>query len=225
MNSKLDELARLIDHTNLKPYATRTDIKKLCNEARNYHFWSVCVNPYYVDLAKQFLKNTDIKVCTVIGFPLGATTTETKVFEAKHAIKNGADELDMVINIGALKNKEYEHVKNEIAEVVVAADGHLVKVILETCYLEVEEIKKAATLAKEAQAHFVKTSTGFGTAGATIEHVKLLHEIVGKEMGVKASGGIRTYETANQMIKAGATRLGTSSSVKIMEEYKKIVEK
>jgi len=219
MNAR--EIARYIDHTNLKPYATREDIIKLCDEAIQYGFYAVCVNPYRVKLAKDYLreKGADVKVASVIGFPLGATPTEVKVFEAKNALDDGADELDMVINIGALKDGDYEYVKNDIAEVVKVAHkrGTKVKVIIETCYLTDEEKVKACELAKEAGADFVKTSTGFGTGGATVEDVKLMRKVVGPDMGVKAAGGIRTYEQALAMIEAGANRIGTSSGVKIVE--------
>jgi deoxyribose-phosphate aldolase len=215
------DIARYIDHTNLKPYATADDIKKLCDEAVEYNFYAVCVNPYRVKLAKDYLKekNADVKVASVIGFPLGATPTEVKVFEARKALEDGADELDMVINIGALKDRDYEYVKNDIAEVVKVAHerGAKVKVIIETCYLTEEEKVKACELAKEAGADFVKTSTGFGTGGATIEDVRLMRKVVGPEMGVKAAGGIHTYEQALAMIEAGATRIGASHGVQIVE--------
>ncbi|MDK2783652.1 MAG: deoxyribose-phosphate aldolase [Thermococcaceae archaeon] len=214
------DIAKYIDHTNLKPYATKEDIIKLCEEAKKYGFYAVCVNPYRVKLAKEQLEGTDIKVASVIGFPLGATPTEVKVFEAKKALEDGADELDMVINIGALKDKDYEYVKNDIAEVVKVAHekGAVVKVIIETCYLTDEEKEIACKLAMEAGADFVKTSTGFGTGGATVEDVRLMRRIVGDKLGVKAAGGIRTYEQALAMIEAGANRIGTSSGVKIVEE-------
>ncbi|NJE25634.1 deoxyribose-phosphate aldolase [Thermococcus sp. MV5] len=212
-------IAKYIDHTNLKSYATKEDIIKLCEEAKKYGFYAVCVNPYRVKLAKEHLKGTEIKVASVIGFPLGATPTEVKVFEAKKALENGADELDMVINIGALKDKDYEYVKKDIAEVVKVAHekGAIVKVIIETCYLTEEEKEIACKLAVEAGTDFVKTSTGFGTGGATIEDVKLMRKIVGEKVGVKAAGGIRTYKQAIEMIQAGANRIGTSSGVKIVE--------
>ncbi|MCA6214845.1 deoxyribose-phosphate aldolase [Thermococcus bergensis] len=214
------DIAKYIDHTNLKPYATKEDIIKLCEEAKKYGFYAVCVNPYRVKLAKEQLEGTGIKVASVIGFPLGATPTEVKVFEAKKALEDGADELDMVINIGALKDKDYEYVKNDIAEVVKVAHekGAVVKVIIETCYLTDEEKEIACKLAMEAGADFVKTSTGFGTGGATVEDVRLMRRIVGDKLGVKAAGGIRTYEQALAMIEAGANRIGTSSGVKIVEE-------
>ncbi len=213
------DIARYIDHTNLRAYATEDDIIRLCDEAKEYGFYAVCVNPYRVRLAKERLEGTDVKVASVIGFPLGATPTEVKVFEAKKALEDGADELDMVINIGALKDGDYEYVRKDIEEVVKVAreKGAIVKVIIETCYLTDEEKVKACELAKEAGAHFVKTSTGFGTGGATVEDVRLMRQVVGPEMGVKAAGGIRTYEQAVAMIEAGATRIGTSSGVKIVE--------
>ncbi|ASJ01574.1 deoxyribose-phosphate aldolase [Thermococcus gorgonarius] len=218
---KAQEIARYIDHTNLKPYATKEDIIRLCDEAIEYGFYAVCVNPYRVKLAKEYLreKNADVKVASVIGFPLGATPTEVKVFEAKKAIEDGADELDMVINIGALKDGDYDYVRKDIEEVVKVAHGKgvKVKVIIETCYLTEEEKIKACELAKEAGADFVKTSTGFGTGGATVEDVRLMRMVVGPEMGVKAAGGIRTYEQALAMIQAGANRIGTSSGVSIVK--------
>lgn len=216
------DIARYIDHTNLKPYATKEDIIKLCEEAKEHNFYAVCVNPYRVKLAKEQLKETDIKVASVIGFPLGATPTEVKVFEAKKALEDGADELDMVINIGALKDKDYEYVKKDIAEVVKVAHekGAIVKVIIETCYLTDEEKEIACKLAMEAGADFVKTSTGFGSGGATVEDVRLMKKVVGDKLGVKAAGGIRTYEKAIAMIEAGANRIGTSSGVKIVEGKK-----
>ncbi len=218
-------VARYIDHTNLKPHATRGDIIRLCDEAVQYGFYAVCVNPYRVKLAKDYLKekNADVKVASVIGFPLGATPTEIKVAESRRALKDGADELDMVINIGALKDGDYDYVKKDIAEVVRVAHerGAKVKVIIETCYLTDEEKVKACELAKEAGADFVKTSTGFGSGGATVEDVMLMRKTVGPEMGVKAAGGIRTYEQALAMIEAGATRIGASSGVKIVQGVKK----
>jgi deoxyribose-phosphate aldolase len=216
------DIARYIDHTNLKPYATKEDIIKLCEEAKEHNFYAVCVNPYRVKLAKEQLKETDIKVASVIGFPLGATPTEVKVFEAKKALEDGADELDVVINIGALKDKDYEYVKKDIAEVVKVAHekGAIVKVIIETCYLTNEEKEIACKLAMEAGADFVKTSTGFGSEGATVEDVRLMRNVVGDKLGVKAAGGIRTYEKAIAMIEAGANRIGTSSGVKIVEGKK-----
>jgi len=215
-------LAKYIDHTILKPEASEEEIKKLCKEAKEYGFASVCVNPYYVSLAAQELKDSDVKVCTVIGFPLGATTREVKAFETNQVIERGAQEVDMVINIGALKSKKYDEVKADIEAVVNAANGRaLVKVIIETCLLTEEEKVQICTIAKNAGADFVKTSTGFSTAGATAKDVALMRETVGKEMGVKASGGIRDYKTAKEMIEAGANRLGMSASIAVVEAEKK----
>lgn len=211
------KLNKLIDHTLLKPEATKAQIEKLCGEAVEYDFKSVCVNPYYVKYAKELLKESDVLVCTVIGFPLGQNTTEVKVAETKDAIKNGADEIDMVINIGALKSKDEDYVLNEIKEIRNACKGKTLKVIIETCLLTDEEKITACKLSKEAGADFVKTSTGFSTHGATVEDVKLMRETVGEDMGVKASGGIRDRETALKMVEAGATRLGVSAGVEIVK--------
>ncbi len=220
MTANID-VARYIDHTNLKPYAMREDIIRLCDEAVQYGFYAVCVNPYRVKLAKDYLRErgAGVKVASVIGFPLGATPTEVKVFEARKALEDGADELDMVINIGALKDGDHEYVKREIAEVVKVAHERnaKVKVIIETCYLTEEEKVKVCELAKEAGADFVKTSTGFGSGGATVEDVRLMRKTVGPGMGVKAAGGIRTYEQAVAMIEAGATRIGASRGVEIVQ--------
>ena len=211
---------KYIDHTILKAVATKNDVKKLCEEAIKYDFMSVCVNPHFVAYASELLKDSDVLVCTVVGFPLGANTTEVKVFETVDAIKNGADEIDMVINVGELKNGNYSYVEEEIRRVVEASDGKLVKVILETCYLTDEEIREASLCAKRAKADFVKTSTGFGSAGATIHAVSIMRETVGNEMGVKASGGVRSKADMEDMIKAGANRIGCSAGVQIMEDYK-----
>ncbi|AJH77844.1 deoxyribose-phosphate aldolase [Heyndrickxia coagulans] len=211
-------LAAYIDHTLLKPEATEKDILKLTAEAAQYHFASVCIHPYWVKLAARELAGTGVKVCTVIGFPLGATTTETKAFETKKAIGDGADEIDMVINIGALKSGNTEAVEADIRAVVEAAQGKLVKVIIETCLLTNEEKELACRLSVKAGAHFVKTSTGFSTGGATVEDVKLMRQTVGDKAGVKASGGIHTKAEAEAMIEAGATRIGASSGVKIVSE-------
>lgn len=209
----------MIDHTLLKPEATEDMIKKLCDEAKEYGFVAVCVNPFYVKKAKELLEGTNVKVATVVGFPLGANVKEVKAFETKKAIEDGAEEIDMVINIGALKNKDYETVKEDIKAVVEAAgDKAIVKVIIETCLLTDEEKVKACELAKESGAHYVKTSTGFSKAGAKVEDVKLMKKVIGEDMKVKASGGIRDYETAKAMIEAGASRIGASSSVKIIQE-------
>ncbi|SHG92280.1 deoxyribose-phosphate aldolase [Tepidibacter thalassicus] len=211
-------LAKYIDHTVLKAQTTEADVKRVCKEAKEYGFFSVCINPAYIELAKEELKDSDVKVCTVIGFPLGANTSEVKAFETKDAIQKGADEVDMVINIGALKDKKYDYVEKDIKAVVDAADKKaLVKVIIETCYLTDEEKKIACELSKKAGADYVKTSTGFGTGGATPEDIKLMREIVGQDMGVKASGGVRSKEDAEAVIKNGASRIGASSSVAIVK--------
>jgi deoxyribose-phosphate aldolase len=213
------KIAPLIDHTALKPDTTTEQIKKLCNEAMEYGFASVCVNPCNVKLCSELLKDSAIKVCTVIGFPLGATTTATKVAETAEAIDNGAKEVDMVINVGALKSGDFEYVQNDIKAVVQAAKGKaLVKVILETCLLTEEEKKISCNICKEAGADFVKTSTGFSTGGATVSDIKLMREIVKPVLGVKASGGIRDYETARAMVEAGASRIGASASVEIAKQ-------
>lgn len=211
--------AEYIDHTILKATATKKDILELCAEANKYKFKSVCVNPYYVALAHSLLKDSGVLTCTVIGFPLGQNTSDVKAYETTKSIADGADEVDMVINVGALKDKDYDFVKEDIKAVVNAANGVLVKVILETCYLTDEEIEIASRLAKEAGADFVKTSTGFGTGGATSHAVSIMRNTVGPDMGVKASGGIRTKDDMEEMINAGANRIGCSAGVKIMEEY------
>ncbi|MBM6749083.1 deoxyribose-phosphate aldolase [Megamonas rupellensis] len=209
---------KLIDHTALKPNTTKESILKLITEAKTYDFASVCVNPCWIELAHQELKNTDVKVCTVIGFPLGANTTEVKVFEAKDAIEKGAQEIDMVINIAMLKDKEYDYVENEIHQIVEAAkDKAIVKVIIEACLLTDEEKIKACELSQKAGADFVKTSTGFSTGGATVHDVALMRKTVGTDMGVKASGGVHTHEEALTMIEAGANRIGASAGVKLLK--------
>ncbi|MGX7173503.1 deoxyribose-phosphate aldolase [Enterococcus ratti] len=211
------ELNRMIDHTILKSDASREDVMQIIEEAKKFHFYSVCINPVWVALAKEQLKGEPVAVCTVIGFPLGANTAETKAFETANAIENGADEVDMVINVGALKSKQYERVQKDIEAVVEAAkDRALVKVIIETALLNDVEIVKACELAKAAGADFVKTSTGFSTGGAKAEDVRLMRETVGPEMGVKASGGIHSEDEALAMVEAGATRIGTSAGVSIM---------
>ncbi|MBI5730329.1 MAG: deoxyribose-phosphate aldolase [Ignavibacteriales bacterium] len=212
------EVARMIDHTLLKPEATPKEIETLCEEARTYNFASVCINPSYVPMCKNLLSGSKVKVCTVIGFPLGATTTETKRFEAEQALKNGAQEIDMVINIGMLKQGGNEYVFNDINQVVLAAKkfGAVCKVIIESAILTDEEKIKACILAKEAKADFVKTSTGFSKGGATAGDVALMRYVVGSTVGVKASGGIRTTEDAKLMIASGADRIGASASVKIV---------
>ncbi|MGD9605359.1 MAG: deoxyribose-phosphate aldolase [Bacilli bacterium] len=202
---------RLIDHTLLKAYATTDEIKTLCAEAKEFHFKSVCVNPCFVGLVSSLLQKTDTEVCTVIGFPLGANSTATKVFETIEAIKAGATEIDMVINIGKAKEHDFTYIEHEIREVVMAADGKLVKVIMETCYLTDEEKIAVCEAATRAQANFVKTSTGFGTGGAVASDVALMKAHIAKTMGVKASGGIKTKDDLEQMVQAGATRIGTSA--------------
>lgn len=215
-------IARMIDHTLLKPDATRDQIIQLCHEAREYGFAAVCVNPANVKLAAQFLAGLPVAVCTVVGFPLGATTPEVKAYEAQQAIENGATEIDMVINIGALKSKDYELVERDIATVVRTCHHNraICKVIIEAALLTDEEKIKACQLAKEAGADYVKTSTGFGPGGATVEDVALIRRVVGPGMGIKAAGGIRTFEVAKKLIEAGATRIGTSAGVKIVQEAK-----
>ena len=211
------KLNKYIDHTLLKPDASQEQIATLIEEAKKYDFASVCVNPTWVSFAAQSLKGTDVKVCTVIGFPLGANTPELKAFETSDAIQNGANEVDMVINIGALKSRNFDLVERDIRAVVEAAKGTLVKVIIETCLLTDDEKVKACQIAQKAGADFVKTSTGFSTGGATVADVALMRKTVGPDMGVKASGGARSYEDALAFIKAGATRIGASSGVAIME--------
>lgn len=211
------ELNSYIDHTNLKPTATIEDITKLCEEAKKYHFASVCVHPYYVRLASELLKNSNVEVGTVIGFPLGANTMEVKSFEAINAIENGATEIDMVINLSALKNKDYDYVKEEIEEIRDAIDGHTLKVIIETCYLEEAEIIKMTEICNDTFVNFIKTSTGFGSRGASIEDVKIMKEHKNDILEIKASGGIRDINQAEAMIREGATRLGTSSGVSLMQ--------
>jgi deoxyribose-phosphate aldolase len=212
------DLARMIDHTLLKPEATKDQITKLCGEAKKYSFASVCINPCYVSLCAKLLRDTSVKVCTVIGFPLGATSSATKAFEAEHALRDGAKEIDMVINVGMLKSEEYEYVENDIFAVVTTSRryGALTKVILETGLLTDEEKIKGCLLAKRAGADFVKTSTGFSKGGATVGDIALMRKVVGSSMGVKASGGVRTREEALAMVASGADRIGASASVKII---------
>ncbi|MEI4829329.1 deoxyribose-phosphate aldolase [Bacillus sp. FJAT-53711] len=209
--------AKLIDHTLLKPDAKKEAIVTLCEEAKQHDFASVCVNPTWIETAAEILKGTDVKVCTVIGFPLGANTAETKAFETKDAIAKGATEVDMVINIGALKDKNDELVERDVRAVVEAAKGKaLVKVIIETCLLTEEEKVRACELSVKAGVDFVKTSTGFSTGGATVEDVALMRKTVGPEIGVKASGGVRDEKGMDAMVEAGATRIGTSSGVALV---------
>jgi deoxyribose-phosphate aldolase len=211
-------LAAMIDHTLLRAEATRAEIDTLCAEAKKYHFASVCVHPFRVGQAAQALEGSDVKVCTVIGFPLGANRAEVKALETVRAVTDGAREIDMVMNIGALKDRNYAAVENDMHAVVTAAQGHLVKVILETSLLLDDEIVRACELAVKAGARFVKTSTGFSTGGARIEHVRLMRATVGKVFGVKASGGIRDKETFMAMVDAGANRIGTSSGVSLIND-------
>lgn len=214
-----DKLASFIDHTLLKPEATRAEIDKLLQEAIEHEFAAVCVNPYWVTYCRDQVKETNVQVCTVIGFPLGATTTETKVFEAKQAVANGASEVDMVINIGELKANQDDFVQEDIRAVVEAVKGKaLTKVIIETVLLTDSEKKRACQLAKAAEVDFVKTSTGFSGGGASVADIKLMRETVGPDIGVKASGGVRDFETARDMIDAGATRIGASAGIKIVQE-------
>ena len=214
MNNKI---ANMIDHTVLKATTTKEDVIKVCKEAKEHNFFSVCINPTHIELAKKELEGSDVKVCTVIGFPLGANTPEVKAFETKDAIAKGADEVDMVINIGALKDKNYVLLERDIKAVVDAANKEaLVKVIIETCYLTDEEKKIACEIAVKAGTDYVKTSTGFGTGGSTPEDIKLMRDTVGPEIGVKASGGVRCKADAEAVINAGASRIGASASIAIV---------
>lgn len=214
------EINKYIDHTLLKADATSAQIARLCAEAREYQFASVCVNTCYVPLCKKLLEGSGVEVCCVVGFPLGAMATVSKAFETAQAVKDGADEVDMVINVGAAKEGNWQYVEDDIRAVVEAADGKLVKVIIEACLLTDEEKAEACRCAVRAKAHYVKTSTGFSTHGATVEDVRLMKETVGDKALVKAAGGIRSYEDAMAMIEAGASRLGCSAGIKIMEGAK-----
>ncbi|RYX99621.1 deoxyribose-phosphate aldolase [bacterium] len=211
-------LASFIDHTLLKPEATESQVIQLCEEAKKYNFASVCVNPGFVPLSAKLLAGSPVMVCTVIGFPLGATTSETKAFETRQAIAQGANEIDMVINVGALKSKDYAKVEEDIRAVVNACNGTTLKVILETALLTDDEKIKACELSVKAGANFVKTSTGFGPSGATEDDIALMRRVVGPDLGVKASGGIRDTDTTIRMLKAGATRVGASASVAIVND-------
>ena len=210
---------KYIDHTLLKPEATAEQIKILCEEAAKYSFFSVCINPQYISFAKSILAGSDVKICTVIGFPLGSNTTEVKVFETQNAILNGADEIDMVLNIGAVKSKNWQLVERDIEQVVKTAhqSGKLIKVIFETCLLDSDEIIKCCQICSKIGADFVKTSTGFSSGGATLDVVKLMKSNIPSSVAVKASGGVRDTESAKSFIAAGATRLGSSSGVSIMK--------
>ncbi|MCI5642648.1 MAG: deoxyribose-phosphate aldolase [Peptoniphilus sp.] len=216
------EINRIIDHTLLKPESAEAQIEEIVREAIEYNFFSVCVNPIWVKKCAEMLKNSSVKVCTVIGFPLGANTLETKLFETKNAIENGADEIDMVINIGYIKSKKFTEVEDEIREIakICHDNGKILKVILENCLLTKDEIKKACELSDRAGADFVKTSTGFSTSGANSEDVKLMKDSVSDRVKVKASGGIRDYKKAIEMINNGADRLGVSAGVAIYKESK-----
>jgi len=217
------EIARVIDHTLLKPEASRADVTKLCQEAAKFCFASVCINPWYVPLAAELLRGTSVKVCTVVGFPLGATLPLVKVREAEEVVKLGAQEVDMVINVGALKSGQDDVVESDVRGVVEASHrgGAICKVILETALLNVDEKVRACLACKNAGADFVKTSTGFGPSGATAEDVALMRAVVGRDIGVKAAGGVRSLEDVKKMVSAGATRIGASASVRIMEEAQK----
>jgi deoxyribose-phosphate aldolase len=214
---KKTELAKMMDHTILKAVATPADVKSICEEALKINAASVCVNPFYVPQVKELLAGSDVKVCTVVGFPLGANTSEVKAFETKDAIEKGAEEIDMVVNVGALLAGDTETVYQDIKAVVDAAGGTLVKVIIETCYLNDEQKRIACELSQKAGADFVKTSTGFGTGGATAHDVELMRSVVGNKMKIKASGGIRTYDDAMAVVAATADRLGVSASLAILE--------
>lgn len=217
---RIMELNNYIDSTNLNNTATIKDIEKLCTDAVTYHFASVCVHPYYVSLAHELLKESSVEVGTVVGFPMGMNTKETKVFEAINAVENGANEIDMVINIGALKNKDYDYVKEEIEEIRDAIDGKTLKVIIETCLLSEKEIIKMTEICNETFVNFIKTSTGFSDYGARVHDVELINKHKGEVLEIKASGGIHDLETMEEMIKAGATRIGTSCGVAIMHGEK-----
>lgn len=212
------ELNKYIEHTNLKACATEEDIKKLCNEAMEYHFQAVCVNPHYVPLARELLKDTNIEIATVIGFPLGANTTEVKVYEAIDAIEKGATEIDMVANIGAIKDGDFEYVKKEIEDVHYSCDGRPLKVIIETCYLTDDEIIKMTNICNETFVNYIKTSTGFGSRGVSIEDIDTINSVKNEILEIKASGGIDSYDKALDLIEKGVSRIGTSHGVKIMEE-------
>lgn len=216
----MQNINQLIDHTILKPEASIDDVRKLCIEAKEYNFYSVCVNSAYVNVAYNFLLHSNVKVCSVVGFPLGAMIKETKAYEAKFAVDSGAEEIDMVINIGLLKSGKIDLFERDIKKVREACKASVLKVIIETCLLDDKEKILACKIAKEYGADFVKTSTGFSTGGATEHDVELMRKTVGDKMGVKASGGIKTYEDAIKMINAGANRLGTSSGIAIMKSAK-----
>ena len=214
----MQSVSNYIDHTNLNQTASNFDIEKLCNEAIDNNFAAVCINPVYVPLASDMLNGQDSKVCTVVGFPMGADPTEMKFAESRYLTHQGAEELDMVINIAAIKEKNISLVKNEIVKIVDAADGNCVKVIIETCLLTDDEIKLSSEIAMDAGAHFIKTSTGFSLSGATEKDVKLIRKIIGSDMKIKASGGIKTLSDLKKLVKAGADRIGTSNAISIINE-------
>ncbi|NWF96413.1 MAG: deoxyribose-phosphate aldolase [Candidatus Thorarchaeota archaeon] len=216
----MQELAAMIDHTVLKPETTRSKVQQLCEEALSYHFAAVCINPIHVEQAALLLKDSDVKVCCVVGFPLGATLPEVKALEAREVVRRGASEVDMVMNIGALRDNDEALVRRDIEGVVSASEGAHVKVILETGFLTDDQKRQACLICKDAGASFVKTSTGFGPMGATPHDVQLMREVVGSSMGVKAAGGIKTFKDALRLIEAGADRLGSSSGVAIVEDYR-----
>ena len=220
MDLTVEKLAKMIDHTVLKPAEKQSKIKQLCEEALLYNFAAVCINPVHVEYAAQLLQDSDVKVCAVVGFPLGATLSDAKAFEAKRVVKAGGHEVDMVMNIGALRDKNYDLVRSDIEAVVSASGDAHVKVILETGFLVDDEKRQACLLVKEAGADFVKTSTGFGPMGATPHDVRLMRETVGSKMGVKAAGGIRTFKDAYRLIDAGADRLGASAGIAIVEDFR-----
>ncbi len=229
-----EQLAKTIDLTNLSPLATLRDIESLCQKAKEHHFAAVCINPSFITTAKRILSNTDVKICSVVGFPLGATTVECKVFESMDNVKKGADELDMMVNLGALKGGNYSYLEKEISTVISVIrreqmaeyNKHInMKIIIETGSLSKEEIKKICRIIEESGADFIKTSTGFGVRGVELDDIRLIREVVTRNIGVKASAGIRTFKDAQALIDAGATRLGTSSGVEIMEEYIKLFDK
>ena len=212
------EIQKYIDHTNLKMDATTKDIEKLCNEAIKYGFHSVCVHPSYVSLAKELLEESNVAICTVIGFPLGMNTPKTKIFEAVEALENGADEFDMVINVGALKDKDYSYIKKEIEQVRDVLEGKILKVIIETSLLNEKEITKMTEICNETFVNFIKTSTGFGKRGASLKDLEIINKKKNETLEIKASGGIKTFKEFDSFIQAGATRIGTSNSVKIIKE-------
>jgi len=219
----VERVAKAIDHTILYPYATEDDVRKLCNEAIEYGFAAVCINPIYIPLAYQILRNTEVRVCTVVGFPLGSTFKEVKVEEARRAVNAGATEVDMVINIPMLKSRKYDYVEDEIREVKKVIENGTLKVIIECCYLTDEEKIVAAKIAEKAGADYVKTSTGFGPSGAKIEDVRLLRRALSPHVKIKAAGGIRTGEQAISFLEAGADRIGTSSGTRIIEDLRRML--